>query len=283
MEGRLMNILTFDIEDWWVYDHYKIGNKSDWLPRLNDYLNRILDVLDKKKIQATFFCLGIVAREYHDVIKLIDSRGHQIACHSDQHEFLFEKSCDFFYNDTKQAIDSLEQVIGKKVTGYRAPAFSFTEKNKWVFEILHELGIEFDCSIYPANRAFGGYANFNETKPCIIKYNSVAIKEFPMALTTIFGKRIAYAGGGYFRILPYSFIKKAIEKSDYVITYFHLKDFDHKQKNVLWNRYIQSYYGVKEAFDKFLKLINDFDFVSLNQASEMINWDEVPIIQLQKS
>ena len=43
-----MNILTFDIEDWWVYDHYRIGEKSDWRPRLDGYLNRILDLLDER-------------------------------------------------------------------------------------------------------------------------------------------------------------------------------------------------------------------------------------------
>ena len=56
-----MNILTFDIEDWWAYDYYSIGRKEDYLPRLNQYLNRILDFLDEKNIQATFFCLGKVA------------------------------------------------------------------------------------------------------------------------------------------------------------------------------------------------------------------------------
>ncbi|KAA6330060.1 Peptidoglycan-N-acetylmuramic acid deacetylase PdaA [termite gut metagenome] len=133
-----MNILTFDIEDWWAYDHYKYGNKKDYLPRLNKYLNDIVDLLDERSFQATFFCLGIIAREYPEIIKLIDSRGHQIACHSDMHAFLQDKNQDFFYQDTKEAIDSLEQVIGKKITAYRAPAFSFIEKNKWTFEVLYD-------------------------------------------------------------------------------------------------------------------------------------------------
>jgi polysaccharide deacetylase family protein (PEP-CTERM system associated) len=275
-----MNILTFDIEDWWVYDFYKIGDKKDYLPRLNKYLNDILDVLDEKEIQATFFCLGIIARDFPEIIKSIDNRGHQIACHSDAHAFLQDKDQAFFYQDTKNAIDSLEQVIGKKVIAYRAPAFSFTEKNKWTFEILYELGIEQDCSIYPAHRSFGGFSSFQEDKPILIQYNNAIIKEFPMSLISIVGKEIAYSGGGYFRLLPYSFIKSTMQKNDYVITYFHIKDFDYMQKRVLWQRYFQSYYGMKGALDKFLQLLDDFKFVNVKQASEMIDWDNTSIYQL---
>ncbi|MDR0864337.1 MAG: polysaccharide deacetylase family protein [Candidatus Symbiothrix sp.] len=275
-----MHILTFDIEDWWIYDFYKVGDKRDYLPRLNKYLNDILDVLDEKEFQATFFCLGIIAREFPEIIKLIDNRGHQIACHSDIHAFLQDKDPEFFYQDTKNAIDSLEQVIGKKVIAYRAPAFSFTEKNKWTFEILYELGIEQDCSIYPAHRSFGGFSSFKEDKPVLIQYNNAIIKEFPMSLTSIAGKEIAYSGGGYFRLLPYSFIKKTMQKNDYVITYFHLRDFDYIQKRVDWKRYIQSYYGLKGAYNKFLCLLNDFMFINLKQASETINWNCVSSYKL---
>ena len=82
-----MNILTFDIEDWWGYDYYSIGKKEDYLPRLNQYLVQILDLLTERNIQATFFCLGKVAEEYPEVIKSIAKRGHQIGCHSYSHRF----------------------------------------------------------------------------------------------------------------------------------------------------------------------------------------------------
>jgi polysaccharide deacetylase family protein (PEP-CTERM system associated) len=272
-----MNILTFDIEDWWIYEYYKIGNKRDYLFRLDKYLNDILDVLDEKNFKATFFCLGIIAREYPAVIKLIDRRGHQIACHSDRHIFFQNKNQAFFYNDTKNALESLEQVTGKKITIYRAPAFSFTEKNLWAFEILYDLGIEYDCSIFPAQRSFGGFASFKENGPTLIQYNHAIIKEFPISLASIAGKEIAYSGGGYFRLMPYFFIKKTMRKSAYAVTYFHLKDFDYKQKRIFGKRYLQSYYGIKNAYEKFLRLLDDFEFVDVKKASAMIDWDHVPL------
>jgi hypothetical protein len=143
------------------------------------------------------------------------------------------------------------------------------------------LGIECDCSIYPAQRSFGGFPSFKESKPTLIQYNNTIIKEFPMSLTAVMGKEIAYSGGGYFRLLPYSFIKKTMQKNEYVITYFHLRDFDYKQKRVDWTRYIQSYYGIKGAYNKFIHLMNDFEFIDLKQAFERIDWEQVPTTELK--
>jgi hypothetical protein len=186
-----------------------------------------------------------------------------------------DKSCEYFYQDTKKAIDVIEQIIGKKVTAYRAPAFSITENNKWAFEVLAELGIEYDCSIYPATRAFGGFQSLKTDKPVIIRYNNAVIKEFPMSLTKIFGKEIAYSGGGYFRLLPYSVIKQKMQQAEYTMTYFHLKDFDYQQKIVFWTRFIQSYYGVKGALNKLNRLLTDFRFVNLQIAADAIDWQRV--------
>ena len=74
-----------------------------------------------------------------------------------------------------------------------------------------------------------------------------------------------------------------------MITYFHLRDFDVKQvrngsiltsKESSIVRYFKNYYGIKGAYTKFQKFMNDFEFVSLEQAAEMINWEKVPIIKL---
>ena len=284
-----MNILTFDIEDWWVYDHYGLGNADDYLPRLDWYLNEILDLLDRKNFKATFFCLGQVARQYPYVIKKIASHGHHIGCHSYNHQFLGDLKPEEFAADTKLAIDSIEDAIGIKVNSYRAPAFSITEESKWAIEILAENGIEYDCSIYPATRSFGGFPSAHMNNPTIIKYNHSELREFPMSLTKIFGKEFAYSGGGYFRLMPYPIIERIVAKSNYVITYFHIKDFDVKQlksSSLLSSRespilrYFKNYYGIKGAYTKFERLLADFEFVSIEQASKMIDWEKIPKFNL---
>lgn len=283
-----MNILTFDIEDWWVYEHYQIGLEKYYIPRLEAYLNNILDLLDTYNYKATFFCLSIMAEKYPLIIKLIDNRGHQIACHSYSHDFFSEKSPKYFEEDTKKAIAILESIISKKIIAYRAPAFSITEKNKWALEILIENGIEFDCSIFPAVRSFGGFNHYSTSIPAIIEFNGRSIKEFPISITKLLGKKMAYSGGGYFRLLPYSIVKSIMRKNDYVMTYFHLKDFDKKQEKKLVCldgenpiiRYFKNYYGLSSCFDNFTKMLNDFHFLSLEEADKVIDWKCVKKIRL---
>ena len=284
-----MNILTFDIEDWWVYDHFSIGKPGDYLPRLDRYLSEILDLLDERGFKATFFCLGHVASKYPQVIKKIANRGHHIGSHSYGHRFLGDLNPDEFALDTKLGIEVLEDIIGSKVDSYRAPAFSITPNSKWAIEILTENGIKYDCSIYPSTRSFGGFPSFGENKPCIIKYNNKEIREFPMSLTKVLGKDIAYSGGGYFRLLPYSMVKQIVNKADYTICYFHLKDFDYQQdkkgslltsKELFLVRYFKNYYGIKGAYTKFKIFMHDFEFISIKQAASLIDWKSAPIINL---
>jgi len=276
-----MNILTFDIEDWWVYKQYGIELESVYRTRLDNYLNQVLDTLDDKNFKATFFCLGALAKNYPEVVKQIQNRGHHIGCHSFSHNFFKDLPRKIFEEDTKKGIQILEDLTGEKITAYRAPAFSITENNKWAFEVLAKNGILYDSSIFPTNRSFGGFPTYKTDQPAIVEYNGTYLKEFPISLTKILGKEIAYSGGGYFRLFPYRKIKSIINKSNYVMTYFHIKDFDKEQVKQFkslagenaFSRYLKSYYGLSSSFSKFNELLNDFDFVSIKQADEKINWD----------
>ena len=202
------------------------------------------------------------------------------------------------YDDTKVAIDSIEQCVGNKVRSYRAPAFSIGNDNKWVFEILTKCGITRDASVFPMERDFGGFAQFGENKPSIVYYNRAMFKEFPISTTRIWDHEVVYSGGGYFRFFPYSFVKKEMERVEYAMTYFHLSDiipestgvkskeeFERyfKQPGTLKNRYmryIKSNFGKKGAFEKLLKIIDSEDFVNLDQADKIIDWEQVPSIVL---
>lgn len=283
-----MKILSFDIEDWWVYKHANIGEEKDWHPRLDTYLGKILDLLDERNIKATFFVLGEVAAHNPDVVKRISERGHHIGCHSYSHLFLGKTTPEEVAADTKKAIDAIENCIGYKVNAYRAPAFSITEKNKWVLSVLIENGIKYDCSIFPATRSFGGFPTYRTKEPAIIEISGKRIKEFPICPVEILRRDIVFSGGGYFRLFPYWKIKSLATQSPYVMTYFHIKDFDFKQKRHFHSfegesalsRYIKNYYGLKNSFSKFCHFVSDFDFVNVEEANEQINWEKQPVIKL---
>lgn len=269
-----MNIITIDLEEWYVYELFSKGGKHYFLQHLNNYLEKILFQFEQKKIKATFFCLGIISREYPEVINKIASYGHDIGCHSDIHTIISHQDYRSFRAETYKAIDSLEQLIGKKVTMYRAPAFSISQDSLWALEILLQLGIQIDSSIFPANRSFGGFPGFSEPKPLLINTPSGKIKEFPISYSTILGQRFMFAGGGYFRLFPYWFIKSQMRISDYNMAYFHIRDLDSTQKHVYSWRYFKSYYGIKDAYAKFTRFVNDFDFISLSEADLLIDWEK---------
>lgn len=280
-----MNILTFDIEEWYLESALH-GGRAEKYQEYDKYLNLILDKLDEKGIKATFFCVGGMAREFPSVVKKIAERGHEIGCHSNIHTWLNKMTPKECQEDTKAAVDSLEQCLGKKILSYRAPAFSIGESNKWAFEILAENGIERDSSVFPAVRDFGGFPNFGEQKPCIISYNGVQIKEFPIPMVNICGKQVAYSGGGYFRFFPLWFIKNQMAKSDYVMTYFHIGDLLPGTDGVMSREAYESYFkepgtwinrykrflkenlGKSQAMDKLFTLVSTFDFINIVSAHD---------------
>ena len=146
-----MNILTFDIEEWFHCDFISGDeNWSNYEVRIHKNTDFILNTLSKYDRKATFFILGWIAVKYPEIVMKIHNEGHEIGCHSMKHELVHRFSPEEFRKDTQNAITVIEQVIGEKVIMYRAPAFSFTEDTPWAFEILNELGITHDASIFPA-------------------------------------------------------------------------------------------------------------------------------------
>lgn len=289
-----MNILSFDIEEWYLEKHF-YGDRQEMYYQYDCYLNQILDKLDERQIKATFFCLGGIAREFPKVIKQIANRGHEVGCHSDEHGWLNRLTREELIQDTKRAVDSLEQVLGKKVLSYRAPAFTIGDGNRYAFEVLAECGIERDASIFPAVHAFGGFKEFAEKTPCIVAVNEIQVREFPICTTSILGKQIAYSGGGYFRFFPLSFVKGQMAKNDYNMTYFHIGDLVkspsldkqtfaqyYKIPATFKNRLIREFKnnaGKGGAFQKLLNLIDSTEFINLEEAGRKIKWEENKIVR----
>lgn len=280
-----MNILTFDIEDWYNCDF--ISNDFNWDKyecRIYDGVYRILDELEKRHLKATFFCLGWIAEKHPKVIKAISDNGHQIGCHSYQHELSFRFNKKEFIEDTLKSKKLIEDVIGKEIDIFRAPGFSITENNIWAFDALVEMGFKTDCSVFPSTHDYGGMPNYGKAEPAIIKTSlGNEIKEFPINIHSVLGKSIVFSGGGFFRLIPYPFIKNWGNKSDYMMTYFHTRDFDPGQpviKSLPLMRKFKSYVGIKGAFNKFQKLLDDFEFVSVEMAEELIDWGKQRIINL---
>lgn len=281
-----MNILTFDLEDWFhILDFKDTEHPAQWVnfeSRVEANTDKILQILEHKKIKATFFCLGWIAEKYPALVRRI-SEKHEIACHSMNHQLIYSQSRSEFKEDLHKSVAVLEAVTGKKVMAYRAPGFSLSREHGYVFEELVNAGIKIDSSVFPAARNHGGIPDFPVQAPCLITGSGFEMVEFPINTRKFLSKQIVFSGGGYFRLLPYRFISRWMSESDYVMTYFHPRDFDPGQphlKNLSFKRSLMSYTGLHSSRVKLEKLLNDFKFVSLEEAYASINLRALPVIPL---
>lgn len=280
-----MNILTFDIEDWYNCDFITTDfNWDKYEVRIYEGVDRILQELEPRNLKATFFCLGWIAEKHPDVIRKIHARGHHIGCHSYQHELSFRFNRESFKQDTEKSKKLIEDLIGESINAFRAPGFSISEQNIWALEVLTELGFEYDCSLFPAAHDYGGFASYGKSEPAIFHLpNGTQLKEFPINIQPVLGKNIVFSGGGFFRFFPYILIKYWASKSDYLMTYFHTRDFDPDQpmiNSLPIMRKFKSYVGLKTSFVKFQKLLNDFEFVNVEEADKFIDWKTTRVINL---
>ncbi|WP_080239446.1 polysaccharide deacetylase family protein [Spirosoma rigui] len=277
-----MNILTFDIEEWFhILDNESTRTEADWSryeTRIYQNMDLIFELLEQTKTRATFFCLGWVADKHPDVIRRIDAAGYEIATHSYAHQLAYEQTPTEFQDDLVRSIKHLQDLTGKKVRSYRAPGFSIKEYNRWVFPILVEQGIEMDCSVFSARRAHGGDASLALFEPGYLNVGGTLLKEFPINTAAILGQDLIFSGGGYFRLLPYTAIQRLMRRSDYVMTYFHPRDFDVGQPMIPGlsrARQFKSYYGLKGCLPKLKQLLTEFPFVDLAEAEKQVDWGKV--------
>lgn len=282
-----MNILTFDIEDWFnLLDVPTTANIEDWgmfEPRIHQNVERLIESTLRHGHKATFFCLGWVAEKYPEVIRQIDAQGFEIASHSHTHQLAYQQTPKQFRQDIERSIHTLEDTIGKKVKSFRAPGFSITQGMPWAFETLIELGIESDSSVFPALRGHGGFPDFGTAQPAIIECASGTLKEFPISLGSILGRQLVFSGGGYFRLLPYWMIQRLTLESKYLMTYFHPRDFDVEQPvlDLPLHRRFKSYVGLKGAHAKFDRWLMENRFVDLATADAETDWGMVSKISVK--
>ena len=278
-----MNILTFDIEDWYNHDDY--SRDFDWDKhevRIYEGTEKILTALAERGLKGTFFCVGWIAEHHPQVIKDIAAAGHHLGCHSYQHELATRFTPDEFKEDTYKAKCLIEDVAGCEVNAFRVPSFSITSNNLWAFDVLAELGFKYDSSVFPSNHEFGGIPSY-PAEPSILRTHNGDLKEFPICLGRLLGREFIYSGGGYFRVMPYALLKRWTTNDPYVLSYFHPSDFDPGQPQMhqlSLMRQFKNRVGLKGAYRKFKRYIRDFDFIDCREADSQINWNDCRIIDI---
>jgi polysaccharide deacetylase family protein (PEP-CTERM system associated) len=258
--------LSFDIEDW--FHSHNLRSEVDWDSwdeyelRVIDSTERILDILDNHDTKATFFILGYVADRAPELVAEIDERGHEIASHGYNHELLYDQTEEQVRTDIERSVDVLSSITGQPIRGYRAPSFSIT---KHATEVLSEYGIEYDSSCFPAP-AHDRYGTIEVTNSNTFTTTETGIKEAQLPLLNLGVKRIPWAGGGYFRFIPYSIyrrgVKRISEHRDFIF-YFHPWELDQNQPrmtDVPLPYRVRHYTNISRTEERLKRLVSEFDW-----------------------
>lgn len=269
----MKHALSFDIEDWFhIVDIPELEDRLTWDNRSTIVENKtdlILSLLDEFNVKATFFVLGWVADKYPNISKKIVSEGHELGTHSYWHRRVYGLSREEFHKDLKKSVELLQNQTGQKVKGFRAPSFSIIPGTEWAFEVMNEIGLEYDASLFPAKRGHGGYPC--EQKAHFVKVNNETIPELPMSVGSFGPAKIPFSGGGYLRALPLWAIKRGFKsfekKGTPVVVYLHPRDFAPEQPKVKMpiHRKIKSYTGLSTTEGKLRALLEEFEFTTCEE------------------
>ena len=272
MTNKPVNYLTIDVEDYFqVAAFEKVIQPATWEnypSRVEQNTTRILDLLDTYGVKGTFFIVGWTAERFPGLVKEIVTRGHEIGCHSYQHQKIYNQTPEEFRQDTQKAKDILEQASGQPVVGYRAPTYSITKKSLWAFDILQELGFKWDSSIFPIRHDNYGIPDAPRFAYKMPNHNLI---EYPISTALLWGRKIPVAGGGYFRILPYWFTRMALKKINQqekqpFIFYLHPWEVDLGQPKVShagWKSRFRHYHNLGKTEERLHCLLKEFRFAPI--------------------
>ncbi len=261
-----INAFTVDVEDYFQVSAFERHiAKSDWThqeQRLGGNMDRLLALLDRFGVKATFFCLGWVAEHHPSIIRRIAQQGHEIASHGYWHRRATEQTQDEFYQELLTTRDFLQQLSGQPVIGYRAPSFSFNQTNPWVYEALAKAGYQYSSSVYPVVHDHYGVPGAPR-----FKYRASAdIWELPLSTLRLWGKNWPISGGGYFRLYPYAAsawaIRRALQQDGHpYVFYMHPWEMDPAQPRPqclpLKTRF-RHYINLNKVEDRLVRLLGDF-------------------------
>ena len=266
--SRPCHALTVDLED---YFHTEVASQgvsfSDWEnqpSRIEPSTHRLLDLLDGNHTHATFFVLGWVARRYPRLVREIHRRGHEIGCHSLDHQLVHRMSPNQFLASTATAKDLIESAIQEPIFGYRAPCFSITPGCEWAFDTLAKLGFSYDSSVHPVNHPTYG----NPTAPrSAYRVANGQLMEFPIATWRVAGRNLSVGGGAYLRLLPLQYIQRGLvawekDMQSPAMLYLHPWEIDPYQPHIplSFQSTVRQTWGTTMMEDKLQRLFTQFHF-----------------------
>lgn len=210
--GRLPCCLSIDFEDYLHDFQRSLGVSS---PRKSPAsLVKAYEVIERFSstrlggTRLTFFTTGQVARDYPDIVHRIAADGHEIACHSYEHDQIWHQSRLEFRRSLELAVEHLTRASGQVIRGFRAPDFSIDDRcADWVYE---ELSRHF---LYDSSKV-GTRHEGPLHSPEVMRFAGSQLIEFPIFRRHFApGLDVRVTGGTYMRFLPIGLILKLLREA----------------------------------------------------------------------
>lgn len=278
-ETALVNAMSVDVEDYYqVWALSSVIRRSDWPSyesRVAASTGRVLSMFAAAGVKATFFTLGCVAKEHPALIRRIVDEGHELASHGYWHEKVAEVTPAAFLADLQDSRKILEDTGGVAVRGYRAPSFSIGDAEAdWAYDCLAEAGYGYSSSLHPISHDHYGRP-YASRHPYIER---AGIAELPVATVQVGKRQWSCAGGGFFRLLPYSLYFRPLLRrltdgeGQPAIFYFHPWELDAAQprvRGVSWRSRLRHYSNLSAMQGKLDRLMRDFQWDRIDRVYPM--------------
>lgn len=267
----MQHAMTIDVEDYFQVSAFEnLVDPAQWdsiSPRVEANTDRLLQLFADHNTKATFFTLGWVAERFPHLINRIVEQGHELASHGTMHQRASHQNRAQFQQDVGNAKRLLEDLSGKPVLGYRAPSFSFTKENLWVYDALAEEGYRYSSSVYPVVHDHYGIPDAPR-----FRYETPAgVDEIPLSTLPLMGKNMPISGGGYFRLYPYAFTRWAVNRfmqkeAQPYIFYLHPWEVDPAQprmEGASAKSRFRHYLNLNKVETRLSRLLTDFQWGTL--------------------
>jgi polysaccharide deacetylase family protein (PEP-CTERM system associated) len=283
-DAEVVNVMSVDVEDYFQVSAFdNIVDRATWEQhesRVSRNTETLLELFERFDVRATFFVLGWVAERHPQIVRRIAAAGHELASHGFGHRLVYDLTPDAFRDDLRRAKAAIESAAGAPVLGYRAPSFSITERSLWALDVLIEEGYAYDASIFPIRHDRYGIPDAPRMIHQIRRPGG-SIWEVPGSTVRLAGTNLPASGGGYFRMLPYSWTQWAIRRINEVdrqpvVFYLHPWEIDPDQPRfaVPLPTRVRHYTGLDKSIARLTHMLATFRFAPVMTALETYALDD---------
>jgi peptidoglycan/xylan/chitin deacetylase (PgdA/CDA1 family) len=258
-----MILLSFDTEEFDVPREHGVDYSLEEGMKVSVIgTNRILDVLKRNGVRATFFCTGNFAEHAPEVMKRIMDEGHEVACHGVDHW----QPADTDFARSKEIV---ERVTGQTVYGYRQPRmFPVLESE------IRRVGYRYNSSLNPAFIP-GRYMHLTEPRTWFMKDG---VMQIPASVTPWLRFPLFWLSLHNLPQWLYHWLaRRTLNHDGYFVTYFHPWEFyelkEHPELKMPFIIRNHSGQQMTERLDSLIKMlkVRSHEFITFNEFAEKVN------------